>query len=480
MYIRSACLLAVMAVTGAQAPVVLAEAVSEKHIEAAAVDESSAAEQHAPQLPYGFASALIAAMDYDPGLKRARAQYESEQEDDNLSLAELLPQVSASGGYQYENSDNIYTDEASNFYNPDLARSSGELLDSYWRVDVSQAVVNWEAYQGYKRDRAGVDASEFRYQRAVQELIYQVAERYLIVLQHAQRVYLTEQKLEALELKSVQAERARELEVGDQLSVLRVRASRDLARSDLLKARSELQDAKTLLKNITGQPVVLPQGWVEAGQRVHLSSLSGLDQSWLEAVKENLSVREAASLVEKEKYNLSAQKAGHLPTLSLNLSHVNKESDDEFRERSDSVVALRLNVPLYSGGRQSARVRKAQALLGASEAQLEVLQYQKQQQIELSLNKITSISERLQALENSKQSSQGYLEAAERQMSLNLGDQIAVLDARTDLVDTQLQFAETLHEYLIADLLLRLETGQLEAGYMAEFDQLFSEATQLN
>lgn len=126
----------------------------------------------------------------------------------------MLPDIRLSSSYQYEDSDNIYTDEGSSSYDPDLARSSGQLVDSMWRVSLRQPLFNYSAYQNYQRGLAVAEASEYRYQRSEQELIYRVSERFIGVLLAAQQVYLNQQKLDALELKKAQAERAKQLGVG--------------------------------------------------------------------------------------------------------------------------------------------------------------------------------------------------------------------------------------------------------------------------
>ncbi|MCP5207413.1 MAG: TolC family protein [Hahellaceae bacterium] len=425
----------------------------------------------------GFAQTFEAALAFDPQLKRAYWNYQSEIQEADLAASQLLPDIRLSSSYQYEDSDNIYTDEGSSSYDPDLARSSGQLVDSMWRVSLRQPLFNYSAYQNYQRGLAVAEASEYRYQRSEQELIYRVSERFIGVLLAAQQVYLNQQKLDALELKKAQAERAKQLGVGDQLRVLYVGSNRDLANTDLLQAKSALTDAKTLLANLTGYDVKFPERWIGSTRTITPKLLSGAKEEWLDSVNENYSVKEAQARIIQEQANLDASKGEHLPVLSLSLSYLDRDSEDDLRTRKDAVAALELSMPLYSGGQTQAKVRKARARVNASEAERDYVITEKIQQIKLSYDRLNSLRERLVALAESRESGKGYLDAAERQVALNLSDQVNVLDARTQLVDTELQIAQTMRDYLLSDLILRLEAGKLTKQRLVEYDQLFNAVT---
>ncbi len=421
----------------------------------------------------GFYDTYKAAETHDPRLRKALRTHQAEQEEANIRFGALLPEIRASGNYQYEDSDNIYTDEDSSFYDDNQERSGGQLIDHSWNVSLRQPLFDYAALEDYRSSKALVKASDFTYQREQQELIYRVSEQYLKVLLAAQQVYLNRQKLEALELKRSQVERAKELQVSDQLSLLHAKANRDIAKSDLLQAESNLTDAKTLLSNITGRATELPTHWAKISYHINPDLIAGTLDDWLNDVGNNMNVKAAHARTIMEQRSLIARKSDHLPKVSLNLSHRDRQSEDEFRTRTDSIASVEVSLPLYSGGRTQAGARKAQARLLASQAELDYVRAEKEQQIKLSYNRLSSFKERLLALAESRESSKGYLEAAERQQSLKLNDQVTVLEARTQLLDTQIQFASTLNDYLLADLILRLETGRLNESRLNDYDQLF-------
>ncbi|MBB1485306.1 TolC family outer membrane protein [Oceanospirillum sediminis] len=425
----------------------------------------------------GLEQALQAAMQHDPELRVAYMTFQADKEEVLLAKGNLLPSITFSASHRYEDSDNVYTDpDNAGYYNDDLARSTGKLNDSTWQVSLRQPLFDLGRYYEYKSVQSFVDGADYRYQRAEQDLTYRLAERYLAVLLGAQQVFLNKEKLAALEANLVQVEREFALGVGDQLNVLEVKARRDLARSDLLQAQSHLSDAETLLENMTGERYTVPADWVENGHKVEYNPPLGSESEWLEKVKLNRSVLAAESKIRQSELDVKTRNAGHYPTVNLNLSYMDRHSDDFQRKREDLVAQVELNVPLYQGGKTQAAIRQADARLNAEQARTEYIESEAYQQVRLAYSRMSSLNERLAALSESSESGQLYLDAAIRGHSLNLRTQVDVLDARTTLVDTQLRYAETLNQYLLANLRLHLETGTLTRDKVQAYDDLFRQA----
>ena len=266
-----------------------------------------------------------------------------------------------------------------------------------------------------------------------------------------------------------------ELGVGGRLNVLRATSSRDVARSDLLQAKSKLADSKTLLENITGTPVTIPSEWVTQGHKVVPSMSEGDRQDWLQAIQNNSTLLAEKANVRSKELEADARSAQHLPTLDFSLAYREDHTDNIYAYGDQYIASLNLTVPIYSGGRTSAQARQAEAGYNAAMARYEKTLSDKTQVVKLAFTQLSSYQERLHALEESRKSSQAFLDAAERQADLSLGSQVDVLEARTELYDVRLEFANTLSDYLMADLNLLLETGQLTQATLADYDQLFSQ-----
>lgn len=443
-------------------------------LSSAVLAEEAAAQEQA----LGFTGVLNLAKQHDPELKYAYHTFQAEQETDDISRANLLPNVSLTSTYRYSDVDDYYTRNADSYTGADYVERTQKRQDDYsYQLSVQQSLINVGAWKAYSSSKETVRQSSFTYTRAEQELIYRVSEAYLKALQAAQQVFITQEKLESLQLKLDQTTRMNELGVGDRLNVLRARSSRDVARSDLLQAKSHLDDAKTALENITGQNVVLPESWIQNSHKVLPNLLTGGRDEWLQQVADNSQVLAEMSNVRAKELEAEASTSQHLPTLSFQLTYLDRTSDDPYVDSTRYIAALNLEVPIYSGGKTSAQARKAEASYNAAQVRYDKILSDKQQAVKLAYSQLNSFHERLQAIDESRRSSQAYLEAAERQADLSLGSQVDVLEARTDLYDVRLEFAKTLTDYLLADLNLLLETGRLNDETLQRFDNLFSNKT---
>ena len=456
-------------------PKLIALLISTGLTSAAMAEVVTSNQEVAPRL--GFSAALELAKQHDPELKYAFYNYQAEQETDDISRANLLPQVSLTSTYRYSDVDDYYTKNPDSYLNnPDyVERTEKRQDDLTYQVNLQQSLVNIAAWQAYDSAKEAVRQSQFTYTRAEQELIYRLSQAYLETLLAAQQVYITQEKLESLQLKLDQTTRMNELGVGDRLNVLRARSSRDVVRSDLLQAQSKLDDAKTALENITGESFELPENWVQNSHTVLPNLVSGTQQEWLQKVMDNSQVLAEQASARSKALEAKSSQSQHLPTLDFSLGYTDRNSDDPFVESSRYIAAINLEVPIYSGGKTSAQARQAEASYNAAQVRYEKTLADKQQAVKLAYAQLSSYRDRLLALEESRKSSATFLEAAERQADLSLGSQVDVLEARSELYDVRLEFAKTLSDYLAADLSLLLETGQLNDQTLARYDQLFDQ-----
>lgn len=421
-----------------------------------------------------FLEASEAALTHDFQYQSERLLFLAEQEKINLSRGKLLPQINLSASYSYEKSDNIYTDEDGGYYDADQPRSSGELNDTIAQISLNQSLINLTDWRLLDASKAGVEAAKFRFYQARQDLLYRTTESYLNALYKAQQVHLNNNILRTLELKLTQAERKSDLGVSDELERLEVAARKDLAKSDLVQAQSTLEEELAKLEVITGVKITPPATWVQSAHRATPQPLTTPREKLLEKATQNNDFRESLARSKEAGLLQKASEAGHYPELSFSLRLMDRQSDDPFRDRSDTTATLNINLPLYSGGQTSASIRQKSAQKQAQQAKTESILDNAKQQISISYARIQNATKKLSALKQSELSSSRYLKAAERGLSLSLRSEVDVLDARTQLLDIQLRLAEALNQYLLADLELKHQTGTLELKHLSFYDSLFN------
>lgn len=444
-------------------------------VEAQAINGSEA-DKNVQELT--FAEAVEAALVFDTQYKVALRKFEADKEKEAQSKSRLLPQVNFSASLAYEDTDNIYTDTGSSYYDPNQTRSSGQVNDTMWRLSLDQTLFDFETYQEVKASKASVQAAQYRLKKAEQELVHRTTEHYLTVLYKAQLVYLNQTIHDALTLRLQQTQRKSDLGVGDQLELYEVQARKDLASTDLLQAQSELEDEQTRLSIITGHRFTPPDAWVKQAHQILLPTDELLsEQAWLEQASENFDYLESEANAHSANLVHSARTSGHLPTVNLNVNYSYRGSDDPFRDREGIAASVEMRIPLYQGGKTSSTIRESLARFQAQSATSESIKSETMQKISLSYAQIRNTAKRLLALKQSLVSSQRYLDAAERGLSLNLRSQLDVLDARTQMLDVQLRLADALNRYLLADLSLRFQVGKLTANHVSFYDHLFEQVS---
>lgn len=423
-----------------------------------------------------FEQVLNAALSHDTEYRAARYTLEAERQEISMARSHLLPSLSFGAGYNYEDTDNIYTDkDNTNYYKEDDVRSSGKIHDNYWRFNIRQPIFDRSRNHDLNRAKSQVTAAEHRYQQVKQRLVFRVADVWLNLLYAQMKVHYSLQSLQSLDLRQEQAQRQDQLGVGDQLELLDISARRDLAQADLLAAQSELSEKLLEVQLMSGRKLLPPTHWVTTAHRLEVTQQPQDIEAWNEQAIGNHTYQEQLARVKMAESTRLAKRAGHYPTLNLDLDYTKRSSDDEFRDREGFTASLNLNLELYGGGRTSSALRQAQARLNAEQAQADKAVLDAQQMIAVAWAKQQNLYQRLQALKNSMLSAEGYQKAATRGETLGLRSQVDVVEANARLFQARERHAEALVAYLLADLRLHLETGQLEPSKLKEYDQLFNQ-----
>ncbi len=432
--------------------------------ELAALDET-AADRRAPlpSLPYLFERAL----QYDAQLSRQRYEFEASQQELPMARARLLPQVSASGGYLWQDSTNIQTDpEGFGLSQP--AQRPGRFDENYWRLNLQQPLFSLERWRSVERANAQVSAAELDLALAERNLALTVSEAFINAYLASRTLGLLEAQQEALELQVRQASRAFDLGVGNRINLLEAQSRFDQAIADAMLAENELSDALGELERLTG---ILPAfgssalGNLRAGQVQQEWSDEHL---WLGRVGNNLDVLRALAERQIIESDTRVRRGGYFPEVNLNLSYSDRDSDDQLRTSEDYSASVEVNVPLYRGGHTTASVRQGELRTQASQQAVDHAANLAAQEVRQRLRSLNGNVRRLAALEQAIASSELFLQAAERGEQLGLRDLVDVLDARATLYDQRIQYVNTIGRFMIDRLALKSAVGDLGSDDLAE------------
>lgn len=424
-------------------------------LEALASSESTS--QTLPSLSELFGRALR----HDADLSRQRYELDATREEIPMARSQLLPQISASGGYLWQDSSNVQTVD-------DLdplreATRPAEIDEQYWQLQIQQPLFSLERWRKMDVANAQVSSAELQLAVVEQELALQVSEAYIKAYLASQRLGLLESQQASLELQVRQAGRAFDLGVGNRVDLLEAQSRYDQAVSDAVEAENELDNALSELERLTG---VTPRFQrTDPGEltTVTLNGDVGNPDEWIPRTDQNLNVLLAQQEQQVNQANTSVRRSGYYPEVNLTLSYSDRTSDDILRESEDYRANVELSVPIYRGGYTNASVRQGEKRIQAGQAAVDNERNLAIQEVRQRIRALNGGERRLEALNQAISSSQLFLEAAEKGEQLGLRDLVDVLDARASLYDQRIQYVDTVGNYALDMLALRTAVGSLES-----------------
>ena len=415
----------------------------------------------------------------DPRIKEAFANKEAIIEAKPQARSFMLPQLSGSASFSDNDSDGQSTfqqkiinpingEEVVITNNTDFLQESETLQ---WDVTLRQAIFDYGSWMNLRKANKTVAQAEIDYLAAEQDLIIRVANAYFNVLAAEDTLEAEQAARQAIEKQLDQAQKRFDVGLIAITDVQEAQAAYDQSIANEITSKRNLATAKESLRAITdsypGQlnkpdnnlPLIMPNPQSES--------------DWVEtSLEQNLSYLSAQVGVEIAKSEIKVQRSGHLPTIGIQASKRDIDTDS-FRSDSGSEftpadneninegVGVQLNLPLYSGGQVTSRVRQAVARHRASKEKLERVARETTRIARDSYLGVISGIATVKALQQSVKSSATALQATEAGYEVGTRTTVDVLDARRRLYSSQKNLAISKYDYLKNILQLKQAAGTL-------------------
>lgn len=393
------------------------------------------------------------ALAYDAALAAARASAEAGREKLPQGRAGLLPSLNLTGNTNWNEAE-YRTTGRSQGYN-----SNG------WQVQLTQPLFRWQNWVQYKQGEMQAALADAQYQLARQDLTLRASQAYFDVL-GAQDVLAAAQALnEANTQQLALAKKSFEVGTVTITDVHEAQSRADLSSAQVIAAESDLAVKRHALLVLTGKE---PDALKGLRKGVALSRPEPSDiQSWVAAAEaSNLSVQANQLVSEIATREVERNRAGHLPTVDLVASHGNTTSANAFAgfaktDLDTTVVGVQLAMPLFQGGATSSRVREASALREKAVSDLDNARRTSAQNARQAYLGVTSGLAQVKAFEAAQVSSRSALDANKLGYEVGVRINIDVLNAQSQLFDTQQKLAKARYDTLMAQLKLKAAAGTL-------------------
>ena len=271
---------------------------------------------------------------------------------------------------------------------------------------------------------------------------------------------LTRQTVSALEegMKSVRARFAKQdVTVADitqsESRLARGIAQRVAAEGSLGISRSAFLQATGLAPGVLAQPPRLPESLIPATQ----------DEALALAIR-NPTVREAEAALGAAQADVAGATSALKPTLSLQLSsqYLSETSQGHFKTQYNEAL-LNLQVPLYSGGVDYARVREAKNVVAQRTAEIDEARQQAIDRTKRSMEQIKASRERIDVLKQQVSSAERALTAVSAELRVGTREVIDELNAEQELLDARISLAQAQHDEAAATYSALSFVGRLSA-----------------
>ena len=404
------------------------------------------------------------ALTHDMRFAAAQAQQLATAEKEPQSRANLLPDLSVTGGAAWVDA------EDSSDYHRNRNNTNA------YAVVLTQPLLRWQNVIAHDQSKLLISASELHTEQARQELMLRVARAYFDVLLNQELSKTRTQQLQTLQQNLERSRRLLADGASTQNALAQVQAKYDQAFAEQVAARGALDIANETLAQLTAA-----QAGPWSGKEPQFSApVPAAIDDWANTAQQgNLAVQAAQIAQRLAERDIDKEQAGHLPTLDLIAAHGRFASvgGDVYdvtlpqNRYNQTVVGVKLSVPLYGGGRTSSRVREAHALQSKAADEVEDARRNAALKARQAYLQVTNGMSQYQALKQALNSSQINLAAVTHGFDAGSRVNTDVLDAQQKVSDTQQRLAHQRYAILMSQLQLLASTGNLSDARLRDVSQ---------
>lgn len=393
------------------------------------------------------------ALENDPQLKRAEAEFMAGQEAPIQGRAGLLPRAEFSADTTRK------------------AQSLNEGLTAF-TVRLSQPVFNANSFFNFKRSELVADNAVVNFEKAEQEVIIRSVEAYLEVLKSMSALDNAKAQERALQRRLDQVNAQFDVGIIAITDVQEAKAVYDLATVNRIDAESNLVNSYEALESLAGQTFSQISQLSQTYPIVPVEPIS--PNLWIDkALVGNLDLRSAKIDSDISRRNTQGVAANRLPEISLGLAHENRRThggvDNSWDE--NNTIQLSMSVPLFSGGGLTSQQRQAEHEQMAS---IQVAEQVRRKVIEDTRSLLRTLHISAQGIEARKQniiSSETALRATEEGFNFGTRNIVDVLQAEQTLFQANQDYENARIEYINAMFRFRQVLGTLSPDDLFALDR---------
>jgi outer membrane protein TolC len=424
-----------------------------------AIDANAAPDSREPD-PLSLEEAIAIALENNPGIAARRYETAAADARSDAAFGARLPQVGLNGSVSQFREDRLM--------NP-RRPGDGDTLQFADQLYTGEAVIRLPLFTGGRllnESRAARllhEASEYRLVRSKEELAYTISRVFYAVLAQRRTIEALEFSREALQEHCRRVEELIDADKAARVDLLRTEVRLADLEQQLTREQNILSIQSRLIANLTGLPETgCGEREIEGTLIAEKQPVPDASRSLALALEQRSDWLAARSALRAQERKRAAARAGRSPTVSLEGAYGNQwDVRDTDEDNPTGSVALKVEIPLFSGGVISADIREAAATLSSAEAKLRELELQIRLEVETAVLNIDAAQKQIEASGKSIEQAEESLRIEREKYAMGKGSVTDVLDAQAALLESQKNYYRSLAEQKTALTQFRLATGEL-------------------
>ncbi len=402
----------------------------------------------------------------DPQWSSVKHNYEAQKENYYQAKSNLLPRLSV--GAEFSERRNEY--EGSDPNSSEQQVYSASISQPLFRLD------SWYAFKSVKATDQLVDAD---YEAEQQNFLIRVLDAYLNVLRANETLAFSKAEESAIARQKDQTEQRYQVGLIAKTDVHEAQAAYDIAVVQRIVAERDLDLSLKNLETLTGSSIESVKELDESFP-IDMPKPNNI-QEWVDmALKNNKSLIAASFNEEAAMNEYEARRAQHYPTLELVGTYQQTETDavtnvggitGETPDSETSVIALQLDIPLYTGGNTSSLRRQAKSLYYKAQDDKRFTERDVAKNTSNLVRVVQTNVAEVNAQQQSIRSAQSALDATQAGYEAGTRTIVDVLNAQRTLYQAKRNYADARFNYILNSLQLKQLAGILTTGDLLSINQ---------
>jgi outer membrane protein TolC len=410
------------------------------------------AQTAAPPSGLTLAQAIDQALKNNLQTNLARERTAESRAQRGIGLSALLPNISGAA-YQMSLTENLAAQglTASAFHFPGLPAFLGPFDRFDARFQMVQSLFNLASIRRYQATRYGVQLAEQQRRLAEQQVTTATALAYIELLETGQSVAAAEANVQLARQLLDLATNQRNAGIATGLDVARAETRLASQQVQLAQARTNLDTARLNLLRIIGSPLGAQLSPAEA-MRFEPQSSPEADEAVRQALGGRLELSVASEQLRIAQAERKAAIGGWAPSVSAFGDYGSsglKPNEVDLPTRS---IGVRIDVPVFDGGRTKSEVQVATSQLRQAEMQLADLRAAVEKDVRQALDNLATREEQMRAAQRNLDLARRELSLAQDRFRNGVADNIEVTTAQTALEDARQIAVSSLAQFNIARL----------------------------